>query len=58
MLKKIFITTALLGCAASAFSASNRPDGYVTICKTGQTCAVSNTTNVAFGASGNLSINS
>ncbi len=52
MLKKIFITTALLGCAASAFSASNRPDGYVTICKIGQTCSVSGSTNVAFGASG------
>lgn len=52
MLKKIFITTALLGCAASAFSASNRPDGYVTICKSGQTCSVSGSTNVAFGASG------
>ena len=52
MLKKIFIATALLGCAASAFSASNRPDGYVTICKTGQTCSVSSSTNVAFGASG------
>ena len=50
MLKKIIITTALLGCAASAFSASNRPDGYVTICKTGQTCSVSGSTNVAFGA--------
>lgn len=50
MLKKIFITTALLGCAASAFSASNRPDGYVTICKSGQTCSVSGSTNVAFGA--------
>lgn len=52
MLKKIFITSALLGCAASAFSASNRPDGYVTICKIGQTCSVSGSTNVAFGASG------
>lgn len=52
MLKKFLITTALLGCAASAFSASNRPDGYVTICKIGQTCSVSGSTNVAFGASG------
>ena len=50
MLKKVFITTALLGCAASAFSASNRPDGYVTICKVGETCTVSSATNVAFGA--------
>lgn len=52
MLKKIFIATALLGCATSAFSASNRPDGFTTICKTGQTCSVSGSTNVAFGASG------
>jgi len=52
MLKKIFITTALLGCAASAFSASNRPDNYTTICKVGQTCTVSGPTNVAFGAAG------
>ncbi|WP_323816429.1 pectate lyase [Cellvibrio sp. NN19] len=50
MLKKLFITTALLGCATSAFSASNRPDGYVTICKIGETCSVSGSTNVAFGA--------
>lgn len=50
MLKKVLITTALLGCAASAFSASNRPDGYVTICKIGETCSVSSATNVAFGA--------
>lgn len=52
MLKKIFIATALLGCATSAFSASNRPDGYATICKIGQTCSVSGSTNVAFGSSG------
>lgn len=50
MFKKILITTALLGCATSAFSASNRPDGYVTICKIGETCSVSGATNVAFGA--------
>ena len=54
MLKKILITAALMGCAASAFSASNRPDGYVTICKIGQTCSVSGSTNVAFGASGSF----
>ncbi|MCE3253080.1 MAG: pel3C [Cellvibrio sp.] len=52
MLKKILFTTALLGCATSAFSATNRPDGYVTICKVGQTCSVSGSTNVAFGAAG------
>lgn len=50
MLKKILFTTALLGCATSAFSASNRPEGWVTICKTGETCSVSSATNVAFGA--------
>ncbi|ACE85947.1 pectate lyase [Cellvibrio japonicus] len=52
MLKKIVITAALLGCAASVLAAANRPSGYVTICKIGQTCSVSGTTNVAFGASG------
>ncbi len=52
MLKKTLIAVALLGCATSAFSASNRPDGYVTICKIGQTCSVTQSTNVAFGASG------
>jgi hypothetical protein len=51
MLKKIIFTTALLGCASSVFAASNRPSGYVTICKSGQTCTVSSSTNVAFGAS-------
>lgn len=54
MLKKIFIATALIGCASSAFSATNRPDGYVTICKIGQTCSVTSSTNVAFGASGSF----
>lgn len=51
MYKKLLITAALLGCAASSFAASNRPDGYTTICKTGETCSVSAPTNVAFGAS-------
>lgn len=50
MYKKILIATTLLGCAASALSASNRPEGYTTICKIGQTCSVSSATNVAFGA--------
>jgi len=34
--------------AASAFAA-NRPAGYVTICKEGQTCSVAGITTVAFG---------
>ena len=51
MLKKIIFASALLGCASSALAASNRPDGYVTICKSGETCSVSSSTNVAFGAS-------
>ena len=33
-------------------AATNRPDGYTTICKTNETCPVSQSTNVAFGASG------
>jgi pectate lyase C len=36
--------------SASVFAAKNRPDGYVTICKIGETCSVSSSTNVAFGA--------
>jgi pectate lyase C len=50
MLKKIIFSAALLGCATSSFAASNRPNGYVTICKSGETCYVSTSTNVAFGA--------
>ncbi len=50
MLRKLLITTALFGCAASTLAASNRPDGYTTICKTGETCSVATATNVAFGA--------
>lgn len=34
--------------AASAFAA-NRPAGFVTICKEGQTCSLATTTTVAFG---------
>jgi pectate lyase C len=40
----------LVGMTATAFAAKNRPDGYVTICKIGESCAVSASTNVAFGA--------
>ncbi|RYY75310.1 MAG: hypothetical protein EOO52_07780 [Gammaproteobacteria bacterium] len=50
MLKKIIFATALLGCAASSFAASNRPDGYITICKSGESCYLSTSTTVAFGA--------
>jgi len=43
------ITGVLVGVSAVALAA-NRPSGYVTICKIGQTCSVSQSTNVAFGA--------
>jgi pectate lyase C len=38
--------------ASSVNAATNRPDGYTTICKVGETCTVAANTNVAFGASG------
>lgn len=38
--------------ALSAQAATNRPDGYTTICKSDESCSVSQATNVAFGASG------
>lgn len=41
---------ALLAGAAQA--ATNRPDGYSTICKSDESCSVSQATNVAFGAAG------
>src|SRR5690606_35103191 len=50
MLKKTLFSVVLLSMSVSVFAAKNRPDGYVTICKTGQTCSVSSSTNVAFGA--------
>ncbi|MGD8911014.1 MAG: hypothetical protein PVI92_16890, partial [Chromatiales bacterium] len=37
--------------AGSVSAATNRPDGFKTICKIGQTCSVDSSTNVAFGAS-------
>ncbi|MGN0921359.1 MAG: pectate lyase [Cellvibrio sp.] len=49
MFKKIILITALIGMSAYVFAA-NRPSGYTTICKIGQTCTVSGSTNVAFGA--------
>jgi len=42
----------LLIAATTAFAATNRPDGYTTICKIGESCSVSQSTNVAFGAAG------
>ena len=52
MLRKLLVGGLLLATAASAWSATNRPEGYVTICRTPETCSVSTSTNVAFGASG------
>lgn len=40
-----------IGLGADAFAASNRPSGFKTICKLGQTCNVSGSVDVAFGAS-------
>ncbi|MGM8225129.1 pectate lyase [Cellvibrio sp. ARAG 10.3] len=51
MLKKLLFSFVVLSLSASVFAAKNRPDGYVTICKIGETCFVSSSTNVAFGAS-------
>ena len=50
MFRRILVGTLLVGLTANAFAAKNRPDGYTTICKTDQTCTVSQSTNVAFGA--------
>jgi len=50
MFKKIIITAALISVTGLAYAASNRPSGYVTICKSDETCSVANSTNVAFGA--------
>lgn len=50
MLKKSILITILVFFASSVLAA-NRPSGYTTICKIGQTCSVSQSTNVAFGAS-------
>src|SRR5687768_12120245 len=51
MLRRITIPLALI-VAGSASAATNRPEGYETICRIGETCSVSSSTNVAFGASG------
>ena len=52
MFRKILLATTLVGMATSVHAASNRPKDFKTICKTGQTCSVSGSTQVAFGASG------
>jgi pectate lyase C len=40
----------LVTMTTTAFAAKNRPDGYTTICKINETCSVSASTSVAFGA--------
>jgi pectate lyase len=50
--KRIKFGLLLLLLASSANAATNRPEGFKTICKVGQTCSVDADTNVAFGASG------
>jgi len=52
MLRKIVVGAVVAGSAAVAFAATNRPAGYVTICRIGDTCSVPASTDVAFGASG------
>lgn len=51
-MKRTILGLVILLLAGSASAASNRPDGFMTICKIGQTCTVNANTNVAFGASG------
>lgn len=52
MLRSIIVVSVLILWSTSAFSATNRPSGYKTICKINKTCSVSGSTNVAYGASG------
>jgi len=52
MLRKVCFGGILLATAATSWGATNRPEGYVTICKINESCSVSSSTNVAFGASG------
>jgi pectate lyase C len=52
MLRQLCVGGLLLAVAATSWSATNRPDGYVTICKINESCSVSSSTNVAFGAAG------
>jgi pectate lyase len=51
-MKRTKLALILLLLTGSASSATNRPDGYETICKVGQRCAVAANSRVAFGASG------
>lgn len=52
MPRRLLFGVVLVGAAATTYAATNRPDGFVTICKIGETCSVPAATNVAFGASG------
>jgi pectate lyase C len=52
MSRKLLAGAVLVVVATPAFSATNRPDGYTTICRIPETCSVSQSTNVAFGAAG------
>jgi len=52
MLRKIVVGVLIAGSAAAVLAATNRPAGYVTICKIGEACSVAGATDVAFGASG------
>ncbi len=49
---RIALFIGLSAFAAYTNAATNRPSGYTTICKTNETCSLSQTTNVAYGASG------
>jgi pectate lyase C len=51
-MRKLLIAAALIAAAATAYAATNRPSGFTTICKIGESCSVNGATNVAFGASG------
>ncbi|MDG9668980.1 pectate lyase [Hahella sp. CR1] len=52
MFRKFALGLTLLASATSLQAAANRPDGFATLCKSGQTCMVSSQTQVAFGAAG------
>lgn len=47
----VAVMTSLFWSSGSS-AATNRPDGFTTICTIGQTCSVNGTQTVAFGASG------
>lgn len=51
-MKRVKLGLILLLLAGGASAATNRPDGYKTICKVDQACVVDANTTVAFGASG------